>query len=353
MITPTINTTKNNKQANDPQEDLVAAEPIAEITCDKCETTDSWEGGSWCPVCGYYPLGGKFIHIGVMGEEALTNQGDEPENFWQAVPRWGWELFAGVIVIAAVSLTVTLSQEAGSSLRSWWAVIQAALGAMAFFVAHFRVFFLAIIHSERFSPISWLVEPIQIWKPIFKKAFEYQWYIRLSIWGQTAALLALVLVGGLNYAGLFKDDWGIKGVANMELVGAIEDAEEDTENQVEKKLSKKTAKKTESLYSADCVVIGFTRDNEGNFRELLIASTTDSQLQYVGRLKASDLPPQELQEINRLLKKIPLREKPVVKTVYNGIWLKPQMMLKVGYDKLTATSRFKKIKFQSLLREEK
>ena len=364
MKPPTIDTTETELRTDDLQDHPVSDdatltdEPIAEITCNKCETTKSWEGGSWCPACGYYPLGNKYINLEELCESHHQDDDDAPETLWQAIPRWAWMVLVGMLAIAAISITVTFSQEAGSPLRSWWAVIQTILGVVLFWAVHMRVFFIATMHTERLTPFSWLTDPFLVWKPIFKEPLNYLWHIRLAVWGQTAALFALLLIGGLNYAGLFEDDWGIKGHANNALVSAIADAQKDgTETDVlSKKMEEKAAllkNRTSSRFNADCVVIGFTRNTDGSFRELLLGSTTGSKLQYVGRVNATDLTTDERLEINALIKTTPQRKESIVETVHNGIWLKPQMMLKVGYHELTATSRFKKIQFQSLLKEQK
>ncbi len=379
MKSPTIDTTEPNLQTDDLVDQTVVAEvlseekttskleetfveeEIAEITCVKCETTKSWQGGSWCPACGYYPAGNKFINLEVMGEDHEVDEVDDPENLWQAIPRWVHELLAGVMVIAGVSFVATIYQEAGSPIRSWWAVIQAVLGFLLFLAVHFRVFLIATIHTEKINPVSWLTEPIKIWKPIFKKPLQYQNYIRIAVWGQAATFFAIILIGGLNYEGLFAD-WGARGYADASLMNAIKKRDQQNEKALEKKIKMLEAgtlsrdpslKRPPSRFHADCVVIGFTKNSKGGFRELLLASTNGSKLQYVGRISAGDLTEAEQQEVNALIENIPHQQKPIVKTVYSGIWLKPQMMLKVGYDELSPSSKFKKIQFKSLLQEVK
>ena len=380
MKSPTIDTTRSNHQTDDLANHSVVAEgltveevtsetevtaievnePIEEITCVKCETTKSWGGGSWCPSCGYYPAGNKFINLEVMGESPSENESDTPENLWQAIPRWVHELLAGVMVIAGVSFVATIFQEAGSPIRSWWAVIQAVIGFGAFFVIHIRVFLIATVHSEKLNPVSWLTEPVEIWKPIFKEPLQYKNYIRIAAWGQAAAFFAIVFIGGLSYEGLFAD-WGVRGYADTTLVEAIKNKDKQSEKALEEKLKMLEAgtlyrdpsiKRPPSRFNADCVVIGFTKNSKGGFKELLLASTNGSKLQFVGRLTAGDLTEVEQQEVNMLIKNTPQQNNSIVKTVHSGIWLKPQMMLKVGYDELNSKSNFKKIQFQSLLRSE-
>jgi len=335
------------------EDDQVTVE-AAEITCDQCKTTEPWQGASFCPACGFYPTLNRTVNIEDAGGWEITEE--EPKNLLQVIPRWAWELLVGVLVIVGVSLFAMLTNLPGSPTRAWWAVAQVAVGEIVFCIVHIRVFFYATVKSDRFSPVAWFLNPVAIWKPTMNNLPATAWRLKLAAWGQVAALCAVVLIGGLDYSGLFKEGWGVKSNANKGLLQAIANKEEKEggADNLNDALTDFTGEAVEEepeakLPRADCVVFGYTQLSKNSFEELLLASKVENQLKFVGRIHARDLSVEAYEKINSQIQQVKPRRKPFVRTVHSGTWIEPRIMMEVEYEELSSSDQFVKLKFYSLL----
>ena len=102
------------------------------------------------------------------------------------------------------------------------------------------------------------------------------------------------------------------------------------------------------LPTVDCLIFGYTLNGKKDLESILVATVDQHKLKYVAQIFASDIP-EEAREI--LMERMPplQREKPFVKCLIPGTWLKPSLMCRVAYEDWTRKRRLKNFHFRKLL----
>ena len=325
--------------------------------CPRCGSMQPWGAASWCPDCGFYP--GLSPDDGSASEPQAqaAKEADQNLSVWQRIPKWAYVLFAGEIFLFVESLAIRLITEDGSFERSLWSVLQCGLGILAFVSMQVMAFAKGVM-KENLTPMDMLARPLAIWEPTLRKLPKGAWKVWLAIWGLSAAILSVAIIGGLRYSVLF-EDWGFRQRAKASLMqklteaaknatekGAdnLNEAIEDFAGEAEKHVPnpddlKKKAAKTKKL--VECVVIGY--QTSGNSKEaeptiLLLAAPQGNRLGYVGSLKLASLPEKQRAEIIERLPKLQ-RDKPYVRCKLVAQWVNPVLAFKVKFDDWTESKQ--------------
>jgi hypothetical protein len=331
--------------------------------CPKCGNLDSWGTASWCPKCGYYPRLGTTVS-GNPDTDGAAETTASPSSYMEALarlPQWSYFLAAGVVAIFVVSLAVRVITPDDSFSRSLWSVTQLFVGGGTFAAVHFYAFLRAGMKTSGLNAFDVIVHPIEVWRPSFRELPATARRIYAGAWGFTAALCAVVIIGGVRYSAL-TDDWGFKERPKQNLVKKIKDqmraAEEENAEDADNlddainDRSGDDAKKNEEheleMLSADCVVIGYNIDSEsGAVKELVLASLVDEKLQYVGTVSAGIS--EEVQgDLKSRLPKL-TQEQPLLKCPVSAIWVKPVVTCRTSFKSWSDSKRMQQPEFKELL----
>jgi hypothetical protein len=326
--------------------------------CVNCDERKDWEGGFFCPACGYHPTLKRCMEIETPQPKVETG----PENLWEAIPGWAWVLLGGVVAIVGASVAVQFLLGDSARLRAGWAFVQIGLAEFVTLAAHVLALIHASSKSDRYSPFDLLMKPLGLWKPTFAELPKNAWRVWMFVWGQTATICAVLIIGGMNYSALF-DDWGVAKQSNANLIQAIADqAREngDDADSLEEALNN-TATAAEEITpeeepvpvanpTAECLIFGYRQNLEGEPTSLLLATTVKGRMQYVGMISVVGIPEEAMQTLAARMPNL-TQTNPFVKCRYKAVWQRPQLMCEVEYEDWTRGKQLKKPQFLQLLAE--
>jgi hypothetical protein len=343
--------------------------PDAAAGCPKCGNLDSWGTASWCPQCGYYPrLGTCVSETNSAGDKEAR---PAPSTYLEAlarVPQWAYVLAAGVIAIFVVSVAVRALTPDDSLFRDLWSHLQLFIGGMTFIVVHCYAFIRGGAKGSRLGGFDVVIHPIEVWRPSFQELPQTARRIWVGAWGFTAAICAMMVIGGIRYSAL-TDDWGFKQRAQKNLLKQIKDKmlsnakEEDGGKSLEDSINdfagddeamknkKKNGKKKNAdleLLSAECVVIGYNVDKQnGEIRELVLATLVGDKLQYAG-LITGGIPPNVQQQLQLKLSALE-QERPFVNCPRTAQWVKPVVTCRTAFKSWSEKKLMEQPVFKELL----
>ncbi|QDT30748.1 hypothetical protein Enr10x_61160 [Gimesia panareensis] len=336
-------------------------------TCSECGTHEPWGLSSWCPKCGYYPALGKCV--GQPEPQADEEEKPQPQTIWELIPEWGWILGLGVIGSIGLSIAGRFLTQNPAEL-CLWTLTQATAGFLMLVIGQFIAYLYAVSKSVEFGILSIILNPFKIWRPTIARFPEGAWKLDMTVWGLTLTVGAFAIVGGFEFNSLF-DDWGVRKTANVNLVssivdqakqhegdgaedleGALNDFAGGTEEEMKEKLPEEEGV-TGKLPEFDCLVVGYTTLPDGRINSVLLASSFNKRLVYAGKLNATDIPAEVLEEWQQ---RLPGLEQfaPFVKVNADGAttWIKPQITVNVASKGWAETNQqLVKPKFVSLLQE--
>lgn len=321
--------------------------------CPKCGSEEPWGRSSWCPSCGYFPVLGEQQ----AGDELFESQEDDVnDSVREAIPPWMW-LAGGVsvfIIIESFIGGIMLDDE--SPYLALWSLLQIGLGVVVLGIAQITSFLFAVRVSGTFGPMDIIMKPIEIWRPTIHALPNTANRICLAIWGPVAIACSFGLLGGVNLESLWKNDWGVKKRAKRNLVQAIvsearkERAEDGSLEDAMKGLTGEDEAE-QKMKKTDCLVLGYTANEAGEFRTLLLAAAPRRKLQYVGSIGSNQLTPEQRREIDRRMRLTPKRQTPFagIHAPYAGVWLEPVVMCRIEHKDWSSTGILLKSKFMELL----
>jgi hypothetical protein len=179
--------------------------------CPQCGSTEPWGISSWCPNCFYHPRMGSVVITTPLPDPEVRHlapgHSHQPATYaamFQSIPLWAHPLWIGVISIFLLSVYMGLKLPKFGYERALWTLVEAGLGLTAAGTAHVLVFFKTIPNTDKYGPFDLLVKPLDFWRYAAHKLPSGAWRLWMFAWGLTAALSALVLIGGINYSAMFE-----------------------------------------------------------------------------------------------------------------------------------------------------
>ena len=340
----------------------------AEVGCPMCGNLESWGNSSWCPECGYYPRLG--ISLGPAPDASGDAAGGATSRgvSWQRIPRWAKILAVGVIFIVAANIGARLAIPKTGAIRTLVAFLQLVAGVGIAAMMHSAAFFKAAMSNHRFCLIDAVLHPVETWKPTIHELPRTARRIWLGIWGLTASLCAVVVIGGIRYSTLV-DDWGFRNRVSRDMVSRVRvesverligdgalagNLEEEVQKRAEQE-AREAALRAQNdseleMQTADCVVVGYNVSaRDGSVRELLLASLVNGELKYVGTVEQG-IPAEALEELSRRLPELK-RDKAFVDCPGTAIWVKPVVACKTSFQSWTEDHLFSDVKFKELMSE--
>lgn len=331
--------------------------------CPQCGSTEDWGAASWCPNCGFYPA------MGLLGDAPSSKEDEDLyEHWWEVVPGWVWPFAAGVIGIAVGSVAVRV-YFADSPIRGLWTLCQFGLGMVTFAIAHLVAYLYGCCHNEKLGPMDIVIKPIETWKPAFAALPDTLRLVCSGGWGLSAAMLAVSVIGGVDYNEFFvpSNEFLQKYKANLlqrtvsaasEMAGQNQMPEMDMEEALNQFAEDGTAAinqwstetgsqvlpegdsgetgegaiAPEDRPLLECVVFGYTTNNEGDLRSLFLAGlVAPNRLQFVSKLSIDNVPEDVLEAMKARFREL-ATWRPLVNCPYNGRWLKPEIFCMVAYE---------------------
>ena len=348
-LSPPVEETKPNKPAN--------GEP-----CPNCGSVEPWGAASWCPACGYYPsLGGRALR---SAEEVEADSGDwesleqGPANLLEAVPRWAWPVLGGVIFIFVANAVLRLFVPMKPSLQTLLTVLELTIGVIAAALAHGSAYLFAACKSDKFAPFDYFMRPIELWKPTFHKMPEGTKRLCGMVWGTTAIISAVLILGGFDFDAMF-DDWGFEQPELEKPIHVIRKkkpsaSDEDIEEAVARVVAQVEEEPAVTVKTR-CVILGYFRTDKGELGSIVLGSAPRGRLAYVGLLSQTDIPEEQRADLLKELQRIDERSECYVQEgvpLKNAVWIEPKLLCLVEHTSWTTQLRLEKPKFMELVSPE-
>jgi hypothetical protein len=187
-----------------------AAESTAAKACPQCGSTQPWGISSWCPNCFYHPRLGQSLSAPPPDPEVrhlAEGYAAKPDSYatmLKAIPPWAHVLWLGLVGVLGLSVFQALKLPKVGYERAVWTLLQAGLGLLAAGIAHVSAFFNAVPVTDKYGPFDIFLKPFEFWGYSFRKLPKGAWRLWLFAWGLSAALAALVLIGGIRYSSVFE-----------------------------------------------------------------------------------------------------------------------------------------------------
>jgi hypothetical protein len=320
----------------------------AGIECGNCKAPMS-RGQTYCRRCGFYPTLNTFVEVQpweTAGEGKPTTQEPAKSHIevWKSlIPRWGWYLIAGAIVLVLISLIGRFMPMTKNS-RALWTYAQFGIGIIAAITAHVMAYMHAIMVNDQLSFIDILLKPWVVWKVSFDELPKSFKRVSLGSWGLTAALCAAFVVAGVRYDEII--DWGkvppkkklkplLPGFSmpkdsNMTMEEALEAFADQAgiEMTDEERLKEKGPNRNKMV---KCLIVGYTPFRESDFERLVLAVQEGEKWRCVGMV-SEGIPPDDRSTLNRRMRMI-MRGTPAVPCGdIKAFWLQPKLMCTVWYE---------------------
>ncbi|QDU82831.1 hypothetical protein Pla110_45940 [Polystyrenella longa] len=341
------------------------AAAVTEKCCPKCKSTEDWGMTSWCPTCGYYPsLGNEAESVANM--EGMHARWDEEETTIPKLPLWSFVLAAGFLAVIAESLFARLMVSNQMGERMIWSLSQLAIGVFVLLCSQVIAGVLAAFRSSDFTPFDILLKPVEVWKANTYRLPKGAWLFCLLGWSITSIFGSIVIIGSIPYNAVF-EDWGVKERAKPNLLQAVvsqarqkkkDEGPENLEDAMNQFVGDANAEDLEAEAEAtanakrqeiDCIIVGYVKLSDSYIEKILLSALVGGELKYVGSLNYYELPEETQRELGERM--IHYRTKrPLVKVVdKDATWLKPNLMCRISYLKMSENGRMSEIKFEASL----
>jgi hypothetical protein len=320
--------------------------------CEKCASPLK-PGFTTCPNCGWYASLGMFVEVDKNWEiddnsTAAAPQATEKSHLrvWiDLIPRWGWVIIGSVLAVVVESVAVRLLTPAGSSIRTTWSLTQLALGVLTFAGCHIFNFLILAAEDADVGTIDLVMKPVKLWMRAAHNLPTRLWLVNTTATSVTAAIMSPLVIGGLPYERLW--DWGIEAPAKQELMGAVmdrvkklesrngadnlEDAIGDFAGTADGLTDGQQTAPEAPREKADCVILGYKLDADGNIESLELGTNYLARLAYAGRVKPK-LPAEEMAGLIQKLKGIHTYQPLIPIQAESMKWVKPKYACRVSFE---------------------
>ena len=348
-----------------PSEPATEAAEATGPHCDKCASPLRSDGVAICRSCGWYASLGTFVEMdpnwddatGGDNKAAAAPQKSHLRVWFDLIPWWGWVIAGSVLLVIIESVVARFVTGYGTQLRTTWSLTQLAIGAFAAIVCHFANFLVQVADDPDVGLFDVVLKPVKLWLNTFRLLPSRLWIVDAAASGMTAAMMSIVVIGGLPYERLW--DWGFTPPAKQELMGAVmdrvkqlkeegadnlEDAIDDFAGKggLENKAPEKPRK------SADCVILGYTLDNTGRMNTLVLGTAHLGRLVYAGNVTPKFSDESERRELLGRLQALRTQQRTLpIQT--EAIWVRPNVTCRVTYGDRQTTGRLNDLQWETYL----
>lgn len=339
--------------------------------CEKCAAPTKSSIVTICRKCGWYASLGTFVELdpdweGAMDTSASAEPVAQPSHLrvWlDLMPRWAWVIVASVFVVIVESVVARFATPADSSLRTTWSLCQLAIGILAIAGCHIFNFLTLAADDAEIGLLDLFLKPLKLWIRTCHNLPRRLWFVNAAVCGLVAAVLSLVVIGGIPYERLW--DWGVEEPPKQNLMGAVmdrakeldsRDGSDNLEDAIndfagDKGADDVNASKAEApkpQEKIDCVILGFQVDRDGKLSTLLLGAAHRSQLVFAGRVSPK-LPDGELSDLLHELKAITTKQPFVTIAAEDATWVKPQLTCRVSFAEQQKDGRLRDPQWDKML----
>jgi hypothetical protein len=324
------------------------------------------DGVAICRSRGWYASLGTFVEVDpTWDDDRESDRTEAPvaakshvRVWFELIPWWGWVIVASVSTIFVESVVVRLATGYGSSFRTTWSLSQLAIGAFAALICHIANFLVQVADDTDVGMLDVVLKPVKLWLNTFRILPSRLWIVDAGASGVTAAVMSIVVIGGLPYERLW--DWGFTPPPKQELMGAVmdrvkqlnENGADNLEDAIgdfagkgeldENKVPEKPRK------SADCVILGYTLDNTGRLNTLVLGTAHLGRLVYAGNVTPKFSDESERRELlDRLMALRTTQRTLPIQT--EAIWVRPNVTCRVTFGERQSTGRLNDIQWETYL----
>ena len=329
--------------------------------CPNCGSRTPWGPASWCPDCGYYPkLGGKALRSAeeVQSGRAEWETGGEDANLMDAIPAWMLPAIGGSLLILIVNIAARVLLPMEDWHRALITLLELTVGMIVACFAHLTAYLFAAYKSAEYGPMDFIMRPIALWKPTFKKLPEGARRVWCMSWGSTLLFCGAVVIAGYNFDSLF-DDWGFVQPEHPNYIAeVVKKARRDqTEEDLEKSLEELMGDELDEpvFLETQCVIIGYTKTETGQLSSVILASAPQGRLAYVGLLSQTDIPEESREDLLKELQSTPKLESCYLKRgvpLDQAIWLEPKLLCRIEHVSWTTQYHLERPTFVKVVRPE-
>ncbi len=243
---------------------------------------------------------------------------------------------------------------------------QLAVGLIAAVGCHIFNFLFLAAEDADFGVLDVLLKPVKLWLRAIHQLPTRLWAVDTAACGLVAAVMSLVVIGGIPYDRLW--DWGFKEPPKQNLMGAVMNRvkELDTGEQsddLEKSISDfagdkgvepndkpKESPKGEpdkAKEKADCVILGYELDRDGKVSSLLLGTAHRGDLVIAGWV-TPNLSDNESKQLGRMLTAIQT-QRPFIRTQEQANWVQAKFTCRVSFSKQSKDGRLHQIQWEKML----
>jgi hypothetical protein len=285
---------------------------------------------------------------------------------WADLPVWARILAAGVLAVFTANVSARLVIPDQSPARMHVALLELAAGLGVFVTMHCAAYVKASMSNSGVRFLDLVLHPLVNWKPTIEQLPGTARRVWLGAWGLTAAVCALIVLGGIPLGALF-DNWGVRKRVNAEMASRVRGESPELPvaggaraGNLDEKVRERADLEAQAtviqpqndtdleMQSADCVVIGYNVSaRDGGVTELILASLVDGELKYVGSV-TQGIPEDVRQELSHRLPDLK-RETAFVSCPGSCIWVKPVVACKTSFRGWTDDNRLSETTFKELM----
>ena len=337
--------------------------------CEKCDAPLKSEMVTICRRCGWYASLGTFVEVDPDWEadpDAAPSGDPAPQKshlqVWlELLPRWSWVIIGSVLAVVIESVVARVVTPADSALRTAWSLSQLAVGVVVAAGCHVFNFLVCAADDADFGVLDLVLKPLKLWICAAQNLPTRLWVTNAAACGLAAAILSLVVIGGIPYERLW--DWGFKEPVKQNLMGAVmdrakqldsrngadnlEDAIGDFAGSQDVNPDVPKPKPAKPRSKADCVILGYQVDRDGRLDKLYLGTAHRKRLIYAG-VVALNMPDDQRQVLLQSLEAI-MSMKAFDPIEADADWVEPKYACRVTFTERLKGGRLRDIQWDTLL----
>lgn len=339
--------------------------------CEKCDAPLKSDMVAICRSCGWYASLGTHVEVDPNWEiEPETNapvaKAGQPSHLrvWlNLLPRWAWIIIASLLAVVLESVAVRLTTPAGSWARTAWSLGQLAIGTLLFAGCHMFNFLVAVADDSETGLLDLFLKPLKLWIRAAQNLPQRLWVANSAACGLTAAVMSLVVIGGIPYERLW--DWGFKQPPKQNLMAAVMDRAKNLDNgqgadnledaitdfagsqDVKSDGDPSKPEPPKPREKADCVILGYQTGHDGRLSSLLLGTAHLGELVYAGRVTPK-MPEEELAALGQLLAEVQTGQPFLPIQGESAIWVQPKYTCRVSFG-FRQKGRLRDVKWDTML----
>jgi hypothetical protein len=122
-------------------------------------------------------------------------------------------------VLVIESVVARFATPADGWIRTTWSLSQLGIGLFAAFGCHIFNFLVIVADDAEVGLLDLFLKPLKLWGRAIEHLPARLWVVNTAISGLTAAVLSVLVIGGIPYDRLW--DWGLKQPVKQDLMGAV------------------------------------------------------------------------------------------------------------------------------------